>query len=693
MQEKPKSSTFFSNVLNYIVVIVVIVLIAFLFPYKSGQQYEYETGRPWVYDNLVAQTSFGILKSEKKIEEERNKVREEFSPYYMHDTSGIKHAISSFDENFEDFTEELLQTEQANHLIANEQQYIDIGHGLLARIYKQGILDTNSLHSDYDTDESIHIIEGQSTREVDLNKLYTPRKAKNFIQQELSQSQLPDAEYILPLLQNEIYPNVSYDPERTQRYLEMELNEISPTEGVVNANETIVRNGQIVTPQIARKISSYEAQYNPSLGSRLGSWYSFAGYLLLTIGLIGIFLFYLQLNAPEIYARFNNLLFMILWVPLYSYLVSVIDPIDNISIYIIPFCIVPIVIKNFFNDRLALFVYLIIILLASYLSNLGYEFMFIEIVAGIATILSLRIKTMWNRFFTTVAIIFLSYAISFTGLSLIREGSFETIMYSHYLWFFLSAFLTFLAYPILPLLERAFGFTSDITLSELTDMNHPLLKKLSVEAPGTLQHSLQVSNLAEAAADEIGANSLLLKVAALFHDVGKLKNPEYFIENQSGENPHDEISHMESAKLIIDHVPEGAKLAKKHRIPKLIIDFIWTHHGTTKVEYFYRQHQNNHPDQEVDDAPFRYPGPKPNTKEHALLMLADSLEATCRSLKNPSGKELDETIDKIIDKKIEGGQLTESDITFKELEASRRIFRKMLRSIHHVRVEYPEENK
>jgi hypothetical protein len=693
MQDKSKSTSFFSNVLNYIVVIGVVVLIAFLFPYKSGQQYEYEIGRPWVYDNLVAQTSFGILKSKEQLEEEKEQIREEFNPYYTLDTSLLEKSINSFDQKFKNLRDELSQSEQGDNLVDNATPYINISHDLLNQIYNQGVLDTSAMHNAYDPEEYINIIEGNSKRTVALKQLFTIPKAKAYIQQELRKSNLAAAEYILPVLQNEIKANLNYDPERSQRYLEMKLSEVSPTKGVVQANETIVKTGQIVTPEIARKIESYESQYNPSLGKRLGSWWVFAGYLLLTIGLIGIFLFYLQLNAPEVYSRFNNLLFMILWVALYSYLVSVIDPIDNISIYIIPFCIVPIVIKNFFNDRLALFVHLIIILLASYLSNLGYEFMFIEIVAGIATILSLRIKTMWNRIFTTVAIIFLSYAVSFTGLSLIREGSFSTIMYSHYLWFFLSAFLTFLAYPLLPLLERAFRFTSDITLSELADMNHPLLKKLSVEAPGTLQHSLQVSNLSEAAADEVGANALLLKVGALFHDVGKLKNPEYFIENQSGNNPHEDINNLESARIIIDHVPEGAKLAKQHRLPKLIIDFIWTHHGTTRVEYFYRMHQNNHPDQEVDDAPFRYPGPKPSTKEHAILMLADSLEATCRALKSPTGKELDETINKIIDSKIDGGQLTESDLTFEELEICKRIFRKMLRSIHHVRVEYPEEQK
>ena len=282
--------------------------------------------------------------------------------------------------------------------------------------------------------------------------------------------------------------------------------------------------------------------------------------------------------------------------------------------------------------------------------------------------------------------------VSYLGLALIRSGNIAEVDYGYFLWFFLSAFLTFLAYPLLPLLERVFRFTSDITLEELSDMNHPLLKRLSVEAPGTLQHSLQVGNLSEAAADAIGANKLMVKVAALYHDVGKMKRPEYFIENQSGSNPHDQIPPKESAEIIIDHVTHGLELAKKHGLPKLLRDFILTHHGTTRVEYFYKKHKEQTGDENVDEKDFTYPGPKPRTREEAIFMFADSLEASCKSLKQPTAQELKDMVDRVMDHKVSAGQLENTNLSFKDLGVVRKVFKKMLKSIHHVRVSYDKES-
>ncbi len=262
-----------------------------------------------------------------------------------------------------------------------------------------------------------------------------------------------------------------------------------------------------------------------------------------------------------------------------------------------------------------------------------------------------------------------------------------------YTWFFLSVFLTLLAYPLIPLLERLFGFTSSITLVELSDMNRPLLRELAMKAPGTLQHSLQVANLAEAAARQIDANPLLVKVAALYHDVGKTLNPVYFIENQGARNPHEGISNLESAKIIIGHVTEGVKMARKYGLPKVLIDFIRTHHGTTLVEYFFRKHLKEHPEEQVDADQFRYPGPRPSTVEETILMLADSIEAACKSIKDPTEQDIDEQVDKIVAGKISKGQLEQSTMTFQELEECKKVFKKTMKSIHHVRIEYPEEQQ
>ncbi len=682
--------TLFANLLNVGMVIGLIVFIAFLFPYQSGTNYEYEINKPWPYDNLVSPTSFGVVKSEEQLELEREKTKNSFLPYFEKDTAQFHSSLEKFDQLLDQLAEGMKDTSGVSDLIKRKELYLNLARQQYLQIYRAGLIDTTTLDENYRPIQKFQLVEGDKRKIADISRVLTQSEARAYVQEQLRASEMPDADLILSPLIQSLKPNIHFTPERTERYLQMALEDISETEGVVKEGELIVESGEIITPKIHRKIDSYQSQYRPTLGSRLGSWWVFVGYLSLTVYLIFLFLLFLKSNAREVYFHFNQLLFMILWIALYSYLVSVIDPIENISTYIIPFCVVPIVVKNFFNDRLALFLHLIIILLASYLTSLGYEFMFIEIVAGIATVLSFRVQAVWNRLFTTVGIIFLSYAVSYMGLSLIREGNIYTVNYSYFLWFFLSAFLTFLAYPLLPLLERVFRFTSDITLGELSDMNHPLLKKLSVEAPGTLQHSLQVSNLAEAAAVEIGADALSVKVAALYHDVGKTKRPEFFIENQSGYNPHDKLSPKESAEIIIEHVTHGLELAKKHGLPKLIRNFIASHHGTTRVEYFYRQHLANNKDTEIDEGAFVYPGPKPKSKEEAIFMLADSLEASCKSLDQPSYEDLIEMIDRIITFKVSSGQLEESHLSFKELEMCKIVFRKMLKSIHHVRVSYDD---
>ncbi|MEM1220139.1 MAG: HDIG domain-containing metalloprotein, partial [Bacteroidota bacterium] len=395
----------------------------------------------------------------------------------------------------------------------------------------------------------------------------------------------------------------------------------------------------------------------------------------------------------EMFDRINGLLFVLFFVLAYSYLIYAVDSTEVLSAYIIPFAIVPIVIKIFYSDWLALFTHLVIILIASFISSLGYEFTILQLLAGIVAILSNSDTRNWSGFFRTMIFIYFTYALAYIGLSLMQEGGVSLDDGYFFVWIFLNAFLTLLAYPLVPLLERLFGFTSSISLMELSDMNRPLLRELAIKAPGTLQHSLQVANLSEAAADRIGADALLVKVAALYHDIGKTANPEYFIENQSGYNPHDELDHLSSAKMIIGHVTEGLKLAKKARLPKVLLRFIETHHGTTRVEYFYRNFIKENPEREFDESIFRYPGPKPLSKEETILMIADSLEAASKSLKTPTGQDIDQLVNKIIEGKIAHGQLDDSTLTFAELELCRDVFRQRLRSMNHVRVEYPEEQK
>ena len=361
------------------------------------------------------------------------------------------------------------------------------------------------------------------------------------------------------------------------------------------------------------------------------------------------------------------------------------------NLYFIPYCIVPIIIRILFDTRLAMNIHLLVVLVASFFLPNSFEFAFLQITAGMVAIYSIKNLIRREQFLVSASLILLNYFIVFVGISLIREGSLEAIEWFNFLPFVFSVMLTLLAYPLIYLFEKLFGITSDITLMELTNTNNPLLRDLAFKAPGTFQHSLQVANLAEAAIYKIGGNTLLVRAGALYHDVGKTENPQFFIENQNmGFNPHDQLSYEESAQIIIRHVSKGVEMARKNNIPEMIIDFIKTHHGNTRVDYFYQSFLKNFPEKIVNENTFRYPGPIPFSKETAVLMMADSVEAASRSLKEPNAKNINDLVDRIIDYKLSQDQLDDSNITLHDLETIKLIFKNMLMSIYHVRIDYAE---
>ena len=578
-------------------------------------------------------------------------------------------------------------------VVRSPDRYSDFGKNYLKQLYKRGVVQLSDKHKGEANDFVINVIKGNTNHPQTLGNLLLVKDAKSLLTDSLPYSRLAEPEFLLSILENSIVPNITYNDTLTNKLLDEEIGQIALYKGRVPKGEIIVTRGGFITDDIYWKLWSYKDKYEKEITNKQSYYGIFGGYFILTILIIGIFLVYVRLYAKGVFAKFNKLLFILLWLVAYSYLVYAVEELGMLSTYIIPFCIVPIVIKTFFNERLALFTHLSVILLASFISSLGYEFTFLQIIAGIAVLLS-RVDTRdWTRFFYSLSAIFVVYALGYIGLSLIQEGQFADIDWRVVSWLLVSTFLTLLAYPLIPLLERLFGFTSSITLVELSDTNRPLLRRLAEEAPGTLQHSLQVANLSEAAARKIGADHLLVKAGALYHDIGKLKMPEYFIENQSGVNPHESLTHIESAKIIIGHVTEGMKMAKKARLPKVIVNFIKTHHGTTRTEYFYRNHLKENPDVEVDEQLFRYPGPMPTSKEESIMMMADSVEAACKSLKNPTGEELNDLINKIINGKIQNGQFEQSELTFQELEACKSVFKQMMKSVHHGRIKYPEEEQ
>lgn len=683
----------FPFLLQYLLIFGVIALISLLFPNNLKFKYEFERGQVWRFEDLRAPFDFAIKKTEEELTAEKAQLEQEFSPYYEKRVDVAKQQKKVFAEEFQKQLNAIRANNQFQEATNRPARYLEWGNRFLDNIYNRGIIQRAPEHAAADENFVINVVEGNTTEQVTLEYFLSPESARSLLTDALPNSTLREPEFLYPLLESTLKPNIIYNSELTQQFFQEALAGMSTTQGMVRQGQTIILRGNVITDEAYQKLLSLKEQYEQSVTTLRSRWFIFGGYFLLTAMIVGIFSVYLSMFASSVFKRTKELFFILLWLVAYGYLVYLVERTDALSAYMIPFCIVPIVINTFYNNQLAFFTHINVVLIASFLTTLGYEFTLLQILAGIVVLLSNIDNRNWSRFFYSMLYIFLTYALAYLGLSLIQEGSLERVNATVFGALFINAFLTMLAYPLIPLLERLFRFVSPITLIELSDMNRPLLRELAIKAPGTLQHSLQVANLAEAAARKVGADPLLVKTGALYHDIGKTLHPGYFVENQSSRNPHEGKTPLESTRIIIEHVTEGVQMAKKHHLPNVLIDFIRTHHGTTRVEYFYRNYQNDHPDEMVDEAQFRYPGPKPRSREETILMMADSIEAACKSLKNPTEILIDETIEKIIAGKITQGQLQDSRLTFKELEMCKREFRKIIKSIYHARLEYPEEAK
>jgi hypothetical protein len=678
---------------NALLIIVVIALISLLAPSQLRFKYAFERGQIWRYEDLRAPFDFPLLKTEDELAAERNELIKNISPAYAIYPQVGRAQIDTFAQEFGKLLDGVKQEQTPTFpdVVRRSEAYLNFGRNYLRKLYDRGILSLSAAHSGQSKEFVISVIRGTVMREQTLGSLLTEQKAKDLLSDSLPYIGLAEPEFLFPLLEDRIQPNLFYEDSLTQRMQATALSELTTHKGLVKRGELLVAKGAVVNDEIYQKLISYKQQQRQD--SDL--WQSYgvsAGYTLLIGSLVLLFSIYLQTFAKLVYNRYNRLIFILMWPVLYSYLVYLVEQVDTLSVYMIPYCIAPIVIKTFFTERLALFTHLITVLITGFLTSVGYNFIFLQMVAGVVVLLA-RVDTRnWSRFFYSMLFIFLSYMFGLAGLSLVEGGDLSALSWPNITAMAMNVFLTLSAYPLIPLLERLFGFVSPITLVELTDMNQPLLRELALRAPGTLQHSLQVAHLAEAAARRIGADELLVRVGALYHDIGKKINPGYFIENQGEKNLHEDKSDLESARIVIGHVFEGIQMAKRSGLPGIIIDFIRTHHGTTRAEYFYRNYVNAHPDETVDESLFRYPGPRPRSKEETILMLADSLEAASRSLKNPSAQELSDLIDKIVAGKVNLRQLEDSQLSFRELEECKGVFRQLLRSIHHVRIEYPKEN-
>jgi putative nucleotidyltransferase with HDIG domain len=677
-----------------------LILILYLFPRQAKFKYEFTKGKPWLHETIIAPFDFSILKSEIDLDREKEIVKSQHLSIYNFNKNIFDIKAEDFINEFEEKWSETKGIKKDlrftfNNLFKNKKKLLNnkknnlasFGFNFLSEIYSVGIIQLNSSLDNQNYDR-ILLKTNLIAEKRDVNDFYTVNTAANKINL-ISKLTKEEYNFLVPLLLSSIEQNILYDKYSSDELLSNELSNINPVRGLIVSGQIIINKGELIDFEKYQILLSLKKKYEGKNWKKSSFLLVLLGqFILVGISLLILWLFLRQYRKTvlENTTKISMILFLILLMVFSSTMVLSFAP--N-WIYLIPFCISPIILKAFFDNRIALFVHLITILILGFIMPNGFEFVFLQFIAGIISILTVLKMYKRAQLFTSVIKIMGAYLLVYVALSITHAASFNEIEGVKLLQFTISGALTIFAYPIVFLFEKLFSLVSDVSLLELTDTNSPLLRRLSDEAPGTFQHSLQVANLAEMGALEIGANALLIRAGAIYHDIGKLKNPLFFIENQSNKfNPHDEIEFDESAKIIIDHVLDGIEIAKDNNLPEELIDFIRTHHGTTTVEYFYKQFISNFPDESLDEDIFRYPGPKPFSKETAILMMADASEASARSLKNPTSENIDDLIESVINKQITNEQFVNADITLKEITQLKKLFKNKLVNIHHARIEY-----
>jgi putative nucleotidyltransferase with HDIG domain len=686
-------------------------IIVLLFPREGKFRYEFQKGKPWMHNVLVAPFNYPIYKPEAIVQAEKDSLMLKFIPYFNLDTLvGIRN-IDRLKPEFEKKWDEYAANNKnaarpgmkkytSGELKRMHDRYLKSLEEDLIRIFTQGIvLDPYQLENIQNRDEIVYIISGKTIDERPANTVFTQKSAfenlKTQIEKEagkLESQVLPENRFIESLdLVDFIEANLFYDEITSNRMKESLMAELSITQGMVQAGEKIIALGEVVTDDKQLLLQSLKREYesNPNIERN---------YLLIILGQLVIvsfafFVLYLFLIhfKKEVLNSAVKTFFIVMLVVVMALMAKWTINYERISLYVVPFVVLPIILKTFYERRIALFVHLIAILLVGFMAPNGFEFVFMNFIAGVISIFTLRNNYRRGILFVSAVLTFLSYSLVYSGISLMQEGRFQNIDLINYAWFGGNALLVLTSYPLIFIFEKLFGFVSDATLIELADTNQPLLRQLAEKTPGTFQHSLQVANLCEEAALKVKANPLLIRTGALYHDIGKTDDPMYFIENlNSGINPHSKLSFEESAEKIITHVNRGIEIALKAKLPDVIIDFIRTHHGTTTVLYFYRSFLKEYPGAEVDIQKFTYPGPCPFSKETAILMMADSIEAASRSLKKFDMETINSLVEGIIGRQFREMQFENVDLTFRDIEEIKKVFKEKLTNIYHTRIDYPE---
>ena len=668
-----------SNLPTALYFIIAALLIAYFFPREGKFRYQFFEGKPWRYGLLTAPDDFPIYKAEEEVKTEKDSLLRKFEPYYRLNPEIETSQIKKLRANY--------KGELRARVSLSYMQYIE---NALSELYKNGIV------SSHDFDELkkeekkyVKLLENNRSQSKYVADFFTVKTAYEFIldnrPQRLDRSILQSCN-----INNYLIENVSYDEVMTNKVREEMLNNVSISNGMVQAGERIVDRGEVIDNHTYNVLRSLKIIYETKSGGAQRQWLIMSGVFILVFGIIFCFWLYLWSFRPKIFYNRKHVLFLMLCIFVSCILTEFCVTHSLFNVYIIPYAIVPIVVRTFFDSRTALFTNLVIVLICSLMVPFPHEFLLMQTIVGMVVTFSLKDLSERSQLIRCSFIIFLAYTLTYISLSLYQEADFIKINWLTILYFGINFILLMFTYVLVYMLEKAFGYVSTITLVELSNINNPVLKKLSETAPGTFQHSIQVSLLAAEAAAKIGANVQLVRTGAMYHDIGKMSNPAFFTENQTSFNPHKNLTFEQSAQMIISHVPEGVKLAEKASLPKAIVNFIRTHHGVGKAKFFYNSFKNQFPDKEINETLFTYPGPNPFSKETAVLMMADAVEAASRSLSEHTEEGIQRLVDKIIDGQMEDGLLKSAPLTFRDVEKIKQVFIDKLKTMYHTRISYPD---
>jgi hypothetical protein len=667
------------NITTRIVLITItVLLIVWFLPRNERQRFHYDIGKPWMYGSFIAKFDFPIYKSDEALKKERDSILKAFQSYY------------DYDENVEQIQLTKLRKDFVNGLPGLPMEYYSILAKRLHKLYQAGIMNTPEYNNiARDSANMVRVISGKDVKSTQVNSLYSTMTAYEQIFQD---PRLNEQRQILQKcnLNDYIIPNLTYDKERSEAEKTDLLGSIPIASGMVISGQKIIDRGEIVDEYAYRVLSSFDKEMDRRDASSNEITNALLGQLLFVAILMSLFTIYLALFRKDYFDKPRSIMMLYTMITIFPIFTSLLMSHNLFSVYIIPFAMAPIFIRVFMDSRTAFIAHVTMILICAAAVRYQYEFIIIQLVAGLIAIYSLRELSKRSQVFKTALLVTMGSAFVYMTLQLMQNNEMAKMDHDMYYHFVVNGIFLLLSYPTMYLIENTFGFISNVTLFELSNTNKGALRDLSEIAPGTFQHSITVGNLASEIANKISANSLLVRTGALYHDIGKMTNPVFYTENQAGVNPHENMPYTKSASIIISHVTEGMKMAEKYDLPKVIKDFICTHHGRGIAKYFYVKYKNEHPDEEVDIHPFQYPGPNPFTREQAILMMADTVEAASRSLTEYTEQSISELVNRLIDEQVANGFFTQSPITFRDITEAKDVLIERLKSIYHTRIQYPE---